>query len=320
MAITKCKQTNDNIIRMARVVFPERGIPQIKELTEGMCNVAYKLTYEDGFQTILKIASPIKSGFMSNERNLMEAEVKAMKLVAEHTDVKVAQIYAYDVSKSLCEGDYFFMECMEGDNWITVYDDLQEKIRSQLRRQVGALQKKLTAITNDKFGMLGDEEHFFDSLFDFTYYLIGNVLHDAEKREVEIGVPKKVILDTLEKDRAFFDEVKTATLVHWDMWEGNVFVKDGKVTGIIDWERAMWGDPLMDEPFRHHKRKNDFLEGFGCLTLSEAEMRRIYWYDVFLFLTMMTEGVYREYEDDGQYHWSKGLFEEAWRLLQEEKK
>ena len=58
MAITKCRQTTDNILKMAEAAFPNKGIPQIEELTEGMCNVAYKLTYEDGFCTILKISSP----------------------------------------------------------------------------------------------------------------------------------------------------------------------------------------------------------------------------------------------------------------------
>ena len=49
---------------------------------------------------------------MTNERNLMDAEVKAMKLVAKHTDIKVAEVYAHDTSRILCEGDYFFMEAM----------------------------------------------------------------------------------------------------------------------------------------------------------------------------------------------------------------
>ena len=130
MGITKCLQTKENIIRMAEAAFPQRGVPQIEELTEGMCNVAYKLTFADGFQTILKIASPIKSGFLSNERFLMEAEVRALKLVAKKTDIKVPEVYAYDTYKTVCEGDYFFMECMEGVNWITVYDDLTEETRA----------------------------------------------------------------------------------------------------------------------------------------------------------------------------------------------
>ena len=315
MGITKCIQTKENIIKMAKTAFPEKGIPEIEELTEGMCNVAYKLTYEDGFRTILKIASPIKSGFLTNECNLMDAEVMAMKLVARNTDIKVPEVYTYDTTKTLCEGEYFFMECLEGSNWISVIESLGEDVNLSLRRKTGVLQKQLTAISNDKFGLLGDVQHEFDGLFDFVYFLINNVLHDAEKRGVVIGVPKNEIMDLLAKDKNVFEEIKKSTLVHWDMWEGNIFVKDGEITGIIDWERAMWGDPYMDEPFRHHKRCKDFLEGFGVLELSKAEMRRIYWYDILLYLTMMTEVTYREYEDDGQYQWSKSLFEEVWSLL-----
>lgn len=69
----------------------------------------------------------------------------------------------------------------------------------------------------------------------------------------------------------------------------------------------------MDEPFRHHKRNPQLLDGFGVEELSASELRRVFWYDVLLYLTMMTEVFYREYEDKGQYHWSKMLFEEVWK-------
>ena len=55
------------------------------------------------------------------------------------------------------------------------------------------------------------------------------------------------------------------------------------------------------------------MEGFGVRAFTETEMRRIFWYDIFLYLTMMTEVFYREYEDDGQYKWTKMLFEEVWK-------
>lgn len=315
MGITKNKQTKESIIQMAKAAFPQRGIPQIVELTEGMCNAAYKLTYEDGFKTILKISSPIKTGFMTNECNLMEAEVKAMKLVAENTDIKVAAVYRYDTTRKICDGDYFFMESLEGTSWISVIDSLGEEINSQLRMEVGKLQKRLSGVIGDKFGLLGDHIHQFDNLYEFIYFLINNVLNDAEKRDVVIGVPKDEILDKLARDKAFFEAIETPTLVHWDMWEGNIFVKEGHISGIIDWERAMWGEPFMDDRFRYHNRHNDFLKGFGINELSEDELRRIYWYDILLYLTMMTEVTYREYEDDGQYQWAKPMFDKIWSIL-----
>lgn len=280
-----------------------------------MCNAAYKLTYEDGFKTILKISSPIKTGFMTNECNLMEAEVKAMKLAAENTDIKVAAVYRYDTTRKLCDGDYFFMESLEGTSWISVIDSLGEEINSLLRMEVGKLQKQLSVVTGDKFGLLGNHIHQFDNLYEFIYFLINNVLNDAEKRDVVIGVPKDEILHKLSRDKTFFEAIEIPTLVHWDMWEGNIFVKEGHISEIIDWERAMWGEPFMDDRFRYHNRHNDFLKGFGINELSEDELRRIYWYDILLYLTMMTEVTYREYEDDGQYQWAKPMFDKIWSIL-----
>ena len=121
------------------------------------------------------------------------------------------------------------------------------------------------------------------------------------------------------KDKDCFDQVKTPVLVHWDMWEGNIFVKNGHVSGIIDWERAIWGEAFMDDRFRRHTRKEDFLHGFGLKEISPTEMQRIFWYDVLLYLTMMTEGTYREYEDDSQYQWVKPLFEASYMDIKKRK-
>lgn len=71
-------------------------------------------------------------------------------------------------------------------------------------------------------------------MFDFVYYLISNVLSDARKKEIVIGVETGDILARLKRDRDVFDAVSRPTLVHWNMWEGNILVKNGQISGIID--------------------------------------------------------------------------------------
>lgn len=111
----------------------------------------------DGFKTILKISSPIKEGFMTNETNLIEAKakVRAMRLVAENTPVKVPKVYKYDTSKELCDGDYFFMENLDGTSWVSVAHRLGETVNAGLRMEVGKLQKQLSEVKGDKFGLVG---------------------------------------------------------------------------------------------------------------------------------------------------------------------
>ena len=315
MGITKNVQNWEAIADMAKRAFPEKELKNVIELTEGMCNAAYLVEFSDGSRSVLKIAASGNEGLMSQEVNMMDAEVEAMRLVREHDAMRVADVQYYDTSRTLCSGKYFFMEALEGQSLSSLRESLSEEEKSRLYFEAGQMSANLTKIQGEKFGLLGDKEHTYDSLFAFMYRLVSDVLQDARRKDVKITVPDEEILERLKKDSELFEEVKVPTLVHWDMWEGNIFVKDGHVSGVIDWERAMWGESFMDDRFRRHTRNSDFLKGFGKESFTKEEQRRISWYDLYLYLVMMTEGSYREYEDDSQYRWVKPLFEAAWEEL-----
>ncbi|MGN0425702.1 MAG: phosphotransferase family protein [Acetatifactor sp.] len=309
--ITKNIQTKETILRMAKGAFPEKEVKSITELTEGMCNVAYRIVFHDDSESILKIAAKDRSGNTSNEIGLMEAEVTAMQLVREHTQIPVAKVYRYDTSRTLCDGDYFFMEKMPGESLSGIKYSFAEEELAKIYEEIGRYSKQLTAIENSTFGMLGDERRFH-TLYDFVRYMLGNLIYDAKNRNIDILFDGDELLDSLASDQWAFETVEHATLVHWDMWEGNVFVENGRVSGIIDWERAMWGEPFMDDRFRYHSRNQAFLTGFGQTEFSETEKRRLRWYDIILYLTMMIEVFYRGFEDDGQYRWAGGMLKEVY--------
>lgn len=308
--ITKNRQSRETIINMAQKAFPDKQIAEIKELTEGMCNVTYDIAFGDGSESILKIAAKDRSGNTSNEVNLMQAEVNAMRLVAGKCSCKVADVQYYDTSNTVCDGNYFFMEKLPGDNFFLIRERLTEEEIAGIHKEIGKISQELTNIQNSEFGLLGDEIRFV-TLYDFVKYMLMNLISDAEKKNIDIGYDKQFFQEQLESDKNFFKEVTHASLVHWDMWEGNVFVKDGHVSGIIDWERALLGEPFMDDRFRMHSRGQDFLEGFGQTSFSEDERKRMRWYDVILYLTMMIEVFYREFEDKGQYFWAKEMLEKS---------
>ena len=315
MGITKNRQSEATIRRMALAAFSEKEIESFEELTEGMCNTAYMVKFADGSRSVLKIASGDGRGLMSNEVNMMDAEVNAMRIVYENNAVKVAKVQYYDTSKAICDGNYFFMEALDGQSYSSLTDTFTEEEKKRIHFEIGQAERKITSIKGEKFGLLGDEENCYSHLFDFVYRLISNVLQDAEEKDIYVGASSQEILSYLMQDKEIFAEVTQPSLVHWDMWEGNIFVKEKHICGIIDWERAMWGEALMDDRFRRHTRNSRFLKGYGKEEFTAEEMRRIYWYDVLLYLTMMTEGAYREYEDDSQYQWVKPLFSASWNEL-----
>ncbi len=311
MTVTKNRQSEDTLIRMAKAAFPDKRVSGIKELDDGFCNVTYDISFIDGSESILKIAAAGRSGNLSNEINLMRAEVEAMKLVRDRRAARVAEVLYYDTSREICSGDYFFMEKIQGRNFNIEKAQLPESTVEQIHREIGVISRRLSEITNSEFGFLGDKRRY-RSLYDFTRVMLENLLHDAERRNVDIVYRAKDFLNRLEKDKPAFDGIMPATLVHWDMWEGNVFVHNGHVSGIIDWERAVWGEAFMDDRFRYHSRNKSFLAGFGKTSFTGDEIKRIRWYDIILYLTMMIEVYYREYETEDQYFWAKDKLMAVW--------
>ena len=311
MTVTKNRQTNDTVLRMAKAAFPNKRVMGIKELDDGFCNVTYDISFDDGSESILKISAADRSGNTSNEINLMSAEVEAMKLICDRHAAHVAEVQYYDTTREICSSDYFFMEKIQGDNYHAVKGQLPESTVEQINREIGKISRRLTKITNSEFGFLGDKKRYL-SLYDFTKVMLENLLHDATRKNVDIVYQAKDFLNRLEKDKPAFDGIMPATLVHWDMWEGNVFVHNGHVSGIIDWERAMWGEAFMDDRFRYHSRNKSFLMGFGQTAFTGDEIKRIRWYDIILYLTMMIEVYYREYETESQYFWAKDQLMTIW--------
>jgi aminoglycoside phosphotransferase (APT) family kinase protein len=314
MSITKNRQSPEALRALCAAAFPHREVRAITELTEGMFNAAYRVDFADG-TSVLKIAAGNASGLLSNEVNLMGAEVAAMRILRERGLPHVAQVEYADFSRTICSGNYFFMECLPGRSLSSCREELSADEIIHVMHQVGAFQRQTAGIHGESFGLLGDE-HRFSTLHRLIRHLYANVLHDAAARSIDLGVDAEEVLSRLDADKAVFAEVKNPSLVHWDMWEGNIFVKDGELCGVIDWERAMWGEPFMDDRFRRHNRPAAFLEGFGQTVFSPAEQRRLAWYDLFLYLTMITESYYRQYEDiAGATSWLKPLLAQVWGEL-----
>lgn len=308
MGITKNYQSTETLKKMIQNAYPRKSLSTCQELTDGFCNVAYHITFTDGAQCILKVAAAGTEGYMSHEKNLMGAEVTALRLVHGKLSATVPHIDVYDDTQSLCSGKYFFMEFLNGTNYSKLGPSMTDAQKAEINYQIGELVQEISAIHGEHFGLLGDPAHTFSTLYDFYRYMLSLVINDAERVNIEFFITGQELLALLAQDKSIFDKVQTPHLVHYDLWEGNLFVKDGRVSGIIDWERALWGDPLMEDRFRRHTRNDDFLRGYGKENLTAEELRRIYWYDILLYLIMMTEGTYREYEDDGQYRWVAPLF------------
>ncbi|MDF2871031.1 MAG: aminoglycoside phosphotransferase [Anaerocolumna sp.] len=315
-SITKSNITEEILKTMVNLAFPLAELHEAKELTEGYFNAAYLFALSDGREVILKIAPPKGVLVMTNEIDIMRAEVGCMELLSEHTDIPIPKVLFHDFSHSICPSDYFFMSKLNGKSFSSLQEAMTKEQKDSIEQQTGKYNAVINKITGNGFGYYNSivrDSNWFDV---FTSFL-EKIFQDAAKISLDIGVDFESINNLLQTHRDSFLEVTTPRLVHWDLWAGNVFVEKDKVTGFIDFERCIWGDELLEVGFRSHNQNPSFLEGYGKKGFTEAEKVRILWYDFYLFAIASLESDFRKYPDRGMFYWAKEQLEKTLKALRE---
>ena len=253
------------------------------ELTEGMFNTAYRLTAADGRETVLKVAPPPGVPLLTHERDLMRTEALAFGLMASR-GLPVPEVLLH-------EDGLLLMTALKGVPWSSTRAGLSDAEHRGLRRELGAIVRELHRITGDVFGYVqGPNAATWREAFTG---MVDAVLADADR----FGVELPDVRPAFAAHAHLLDEVTEPVLVHFDLWEGNVFVADGHVEGIIDPERAMFGDPLAEiaSVALFADLDDDYRAGYGFEGFTRAEDVRIALYRAYLCLVMIVEGVPRGY-------------------------
>lgn len=284
----------------------------VKELTDGWANSAYDVTLEDGRSFIVKAAPLSNTKMMTYEQGLMNTEVEVLRLVRQDGFVPVPLVYVHDASESLVNCEYFIMEKLEGDPYAKVKNSLTEEQRARIEFQLGVYNRRINEIRGERFGIYAASGEAGRSWKDTFHRMLLSVLSDGESAGVQLPAEYETIRHEISLRLDSLEEITEPRLVHWDLWDGNVFVKDGTITGIIDFERTLWGDPLLEMYFSHFNNSKPFLEGYGIEELTPAQRSRRALYDLYLDLILYIECPYRLYTDNNHIQWARENAEQGW--------
>lgn len=321
-SITKNRQPPETLRAMAARAYGPGAVPAgddwVSELGNGWFNVIYQMRLRNGRRVVLKIAPPAAVEVMTYERGAMGIELAALGLITEHTGVPVPAVEFADQSHELCDADYFFMPFIDADNLAVVRHDLPAADLEKYHQALGTANRELNSIRGPGFGPLaspGDASWrmVFTGMFE-------DVLRDGERRQVDLGWDYDVVREVFAEHAGSLDEVTEPAYVEWDLWDGNVMIRDGAIVSIIDHERAFYGDPLIEAGFVATQLPvfgdpAPFMRGYGRGKLTETEQVRRRLYCLHLMLIMVIETVYRGHTDPWEYDWARGQLSEAMALL-----
>ena len=307
---TKVKLTQADIQRLVNHAFGTISLVSVRELTDGWFNTAYHITMSNGeMQTVLKVGPPDEAGILTYEKNLLRAEVETMKLVAANPEIPVPRITFDDFSRKLLPYDYYFMDFIAGATWSNIRDTLSSAQNNIIEYQLGQITAQINTFENMAFGYyaFGCE---FDNWPDAFRWMCGLLFADARQYQIEPELSEQEFFAKFDQYRAIFAEITRPQLVHWDLWAGNIFVTFNgdapEIEGIVDFERALWGDPLMESYPGRLRGIPNYIAGYGrdILATQAQRLRRIF-YNIYLDLIMIIEDGPRNYDDKSSVKWAR---------------
>lgn len=287
-------------------------------LSGGFCSAVY-LINADGEKLVLKVASEDSVKVMRHERAYIPTEADMLKVLNRSADIPMPKLLFYDDSRRVCNVPYFFMSFIEGSP-LSDNKDITPEQHTAVQEEMGRITRSICNISAEKFGIPGIPESECDRNSEFVYLLIDWLLLDFEEESTEAlpGITPDELRRLIKSFSEILDTAAVPKYIHTDTWAGNVMIKDGKMTGIVDFAAVLYGDPVMSHDFHEFGDApySAFLRGYGISALSSDEKIRNQIYRVWHRLGMVVERVYRKYSDPGMYEWVIEEFVKEVRTLE----
>lgn len=288
---------------------PQAELADHSECTEGWFNAVYAVTLADGRECILKVAPEPGLKLLRYEADLLYAEAHFYRQAVGSGLPQPALLHV-----DLDQG-FLVVERLKGITLDKVGPDLTPEALAGMNRQLGAAAAHLHKVTAPAFGYIRRDGHTRSTSWRESFLtIIDDILADTADLGTELPAPAERIRQLIHRHADVLDEVVRPSLVHFDLCNGNAFVlpqPDGswQLEGVIDGERAFYGDPLAElvsmAIFAEPEDSPGLLEGYAeaagePLRLDGAARRRLGLYRIYLDLILVTEGATRGF--GGEQH------------------
>jgi aminoglycoside phosphotransferase (APT) family kinase protein len=212
-------------------------------------------------------------------------------------------------------GDVLVVEHLDGVPLtdLRAAGDLSPSDEQRIQHDLGAFMARLHTVQGIRFGYPNAEAGLVGGTWPDAFgRMVEALLADAHRWGTVL--PHDRIRTAVARHRAALAEVTVPALVHTDLWSGNLFVDPSTVrlTGVIDTERSVWGDPLLELAGADQTGRGPVPEALVAGYAAEAgdlplgtpsgEVRLLL-YRLYMALVLTVEITPRGYSGDGVRHY-----------------
>ena len=232
------------LARCVRRHLPDLDGPVTLEPTpSGHFNDSF-FVYSKGHEMVLRVAPSTDAGLLFYERRMMRQEPALHRLLIEKTSVPVPCVIAFDASHQIIPRDFILLERLTG----RPLSEARRVNLSAVLKRVGECLAQVHAITATQYGYLGEHRPMIpqDNWCDAFRVMWGLLLKDIRATGHYSSDEVVFMRAMLDKHLKVFVRAIPASLLHMDVWSQNILVEGDKLTGLIDWDQALWGDPEIE--------------------------------------------------------------------------
>ncbi|MBR0934457.1 phosphotransferase family protein [Bradyrhizobium jicamae] len=255
-------------------VAPRATVHEVVELRGGEISTIHEIVLTDATSHILKV-------YPASLQWKMAKEVLVLGLL-DQADIPVPRILLADDTRSIIDLSFVLMSKLEGVVLGRRDPELSDRHQFAIFAEMGAALRRINDITLDSFGYIGPNGVWTPHPTNRAYM---SAQFDKKLAEFCTRGGDKALAERLRSSIAgrshLLDAADRPRLCHYDLHAGNVLVTpDGKpqLCGIVDFENAIAGDPLMDiakalyyfTP-KDAARRDGLLAGYGAIDRPDWE-------------------------------------------------
>ncbi|KAF1840390.1 kinase-like protein [Cucurbitaria berberidis CBS 394.84] len=213
---------------------------------------------------------------------ITRSEAEAMRLLTSQTSVPVARV---DRVSERGDSGYILMSQLEGQPLADVWPALTPEARACLMQDLRGYIQEWRTLRGDYYGALGHQpcqdiffKHFpmrKESNVEYGPYKTRSEYNAGIKRALQMSRPPET---SDARDEALLDKIETLNdsvivFTHGDLHRDNILVKNGKITGILDWGSS--GYSIMDREYyeaRSRARNPEWKAALESVFAGEIDM------------------------------------------------